>query len=69
MNPQTKAQTNFQFEALGNNALRRVGIQVKQDIKVGRQYGFVYSPARDGSNTGFLSAIVINGKKFQIVKL
>ena len=68
VNPTTKAQTPWQFEAMGNNALRRLGIMVKTDFRVGQQYTFFYTPARDGSNTGFITAVTINGKKLQIVK-
>jgi len=68
VNPTTKAQVPWAFEAMGNNALRRLGIAVKTDFKPGQQYTFFYTPARDGSNQGFITAVVINGKKYQIVK-
>jgi hypothetical protein len=67
-NPTTKAQTSWLFEAMGNNALRRLGIAVKTDFRPGQQYTFFYTPARDGSNMGFITGVTINGKKFQIVK-
>jgi len=68
VDPVTRKQSDWRFEALGNNALRRLGIAVKTDFKTGDQYTFFYTPARDGSNSGFISAVTIKGKKYQIVK-
>ena len=68
VDPVTKKQTPWAFEAMGNNALRRLGIMVKTDFRPGQQYTFYYTPARDGSNTGFITGVTINGKKFTIVK-
>ena len=69
VNPATHAQTTWRFEAAGNNALRRMGVQIKTDLRVGQSYTYFYTPARDGSNTGFLTAIIINGQKYTIFKL
>ena len=68
VDPATKAQTEWLFAAMGNNQLRRMGIAVKTDFKTGQKYDFYYTPARDGSNTGFITAVTINGKKYQMVK-
>ncbi|MEI6282563.1 MAG: DUF6152 family protein [Alphaproteobacteria bacterium] len=69
VDPATKAQKAWAFEALGANGLRRMGVAVKTDFKVGQSYTFFYTPARDGSNSGFITAVVINGKKYQMVRL
>lgn len=62
-------KTEYNFEAQGGTALRRVGINVKTDLKPGQTYTYTFSPARNGAPQGFLSAITINGKHFQITKL
>ena len=59
----------YNFEAQGGAALRRIGINVKTDLKPGQTYTYIFSPARNGNPQGFLSAIVINGKRFQITML
>jgi hypothetical protein len=59
----------WHFEAVQNAALRRQGIIVKQQIKPGTTYKLVYSPSRDGSNSGFLIAIYIDGKRVDFVRL
>ena len=69
VDPTTKAQKAWAFEALGANGLRRMGVAVKTDFKVGQSYTFYYTPARDGSNSGFITAVTINGKKYQMVRL
>jgi hypothetical protein len=61
--------TEYNFEAQGGTALRRVGLNVKTDLKPGQTYTFTFAPARNGAPQGFLSAITINGKHFQITKL
>ena len=69
VDPKTKVQSTFNFETQGANTLRRFGLSMKTDVKVGRTYTFVYSPARDGSNNGFMTALIIDGKRYQIVTL
>ena len=59
----------WQFESVSPNALRHQGVHVKEDIKPGDTYGFIYSPAWDGTNTGLLTAMVINGKRVQYVNV
>ena len=68
VDPVTHKQAAWAFEAMGSNGLRRMGIAVKTDFRPGGQYVFSYVPARDGSNSGFVSAVTINGKKYQMVK-
>ena len=59
----------WDFETVGTGALRRLGVKVKDDFKVGDTYSYSYSPSRDGSNTGFMTAIVIGGREIKIVQL
>jgi len=68
VDPVTKAQTDWRFEAMGNAALRRIGVKLKTDFKVGGNYGYIYVPARDGTSTGLISAIIINGQTFRMVR-
>lgn len=54
----------WDFETVSANQLRRQGISVKDDIKVGETYKFAYSPARHGSEPrGLLVGVYINGKR------
>lgn len=46
--------------------LRRAGLKVKEDIKVGDKYVFAYNPSRNGSNTGFLRVLWIGEKRIGI---
>ena len=69
VDPKTKAQALFNFETQNANNLRRLGLSMKTDVKVGKTFTFVYSPGRDGSNTGFLTALVVDGKRYQILRL
>jgi hypothetical protein len=57
------------LEGQGPNVLRRMGIKVKEDIKAGTTYGFVFSPAFSNARIGYIKAIIINGKKYQIQQL
>ena len=59
----------WDFETVGNAALRRLGVKIKDEFKVGDTYAYSYSPSRDGSNTGFLTSITINGRTLKIVQL
>jgi hypothetical protein len=68
LDPATKTQSEWLFAAMGNNQLRRMGIAVKTDFKPGQQFDFYFSPSRDGSKTGFITAVTISGKKYQMVK-
>ena len=59
---------NWLQHLVANGVCTRCGIAVKTDFRPGQQYTFFYTPARDGSNMGFITGVTINGKKFQIVK-
>jgi hypothetical protein len=69
VDPKTKAQALYNFETQNANNLRRLGLSMKTDVVVGKSFTFIFSPARDGSNTGFLTALVVNGKRYEIIKL
>ena len=49
-----------------SSLLRRAGLKVKEDIKVGDKYVFAYNPSRNGSNTGFLRVLWIGEKRIGI---
>jgi hypothetical protein len=60
----------WHLETIGTNAFRRQGVSVKQDLKVGQTYTFFIAPARKaGERGGFLTGMIINGKKLTIVRL
>lgn len=60
---------HWEFEGVSPTALRRQGVKVKEEIKAGETYEFTYAPAWDGSKTGLLTAMVINGRHVQYVKV
>ena len=60
----------WDFETVTANQLRRQGVSIKDDIKVGQTYKLVYSPSRTGAvNVGFLVGIYINGKRYDFFAL
>ena len=61
--------TAWKLEGVNPNGLRRLGLSIKTDLKIGGTYSFTVAPSRDGSKYAFLKAITINGKKFQMVEL
>jgi hypothetical protein len=61
--------TSWKLESVNPNTLRRQGVKVKDDLKIGEPYGFTISPSRDGTNTGFLKAILIKGRLVQLLQL
>ena len=69
VDPQTKQQITWSFESVSNANLRRLGIEVKKDLRIGNTITIIYTPARDGSKTGFLTGVVIGGKEFIVAKL
>jgi len=46
--------------------LRRSGLNVKLGIKVGSTYKVYYNVARDGSSTGYIKAIDVDGKRLSL---
>jgi hypothetical protein len=61
--------TSWKLESVNPNTLRRQGVKVKDDLKIGEPYGFTISPSRDGTNTGFLKAIQIKDRLVQLLQL
>jgi hypothetical protein len=58
---------NWNIESVAPNALRAAGISMKTDIKIGATYKFKIAPSRNGSNTGLLLGIEVNGKQIRLV--
>src|SRR5712691_6058786 len=54
--------TSWKLEGVSANNLRRLGLSIKNDLKIGGTYAFTCAPARDGGRYVFLKAITINGK-------
>ena len=63
------ATENWEFEGVSPSALRRQGVKVKEEIKPGDTYTFIYAPSWDGSKTGLLTSMVINGRTVVYVKV
>lgn len=61
--------TAWKLEGVNPNTLRRLGLSIKNDLKIGGTYGFTVAPSRDGSKYAFLKAVTVNGKRFQMVQL
>ena len=59
----------WHFESASPAVLRRGGVRVKEDIKVGDTYVIHYNPSLDGSHTGYMRGIEINGKLANINQL
>ena len=58
---------NWNIESVAPNALRAAGISMKDDIKIGTSYKFQIAPSRNGSNTGLLLVLEVNGKTIRLV--
>jgi hypothetical protein len=78
VNPHTKWEVvvmnngvaeNWLLEGQGPNVLRRLGLRIKEDIKPGVTYGFVILPSWSGAHMGYLKAIIVNGKRYQVQQL
>ncbi len=50
-------QEHWIFETDAINALRRAGLSVRSDLKLGTTFSLAYNPALDGTNGGNLVAI------------
>jgi len=57
--PDGSVKKNVLVESLGIGALRQVGIDSKEALKVGDTYTITYYPNRDGSAGGFMSRMVL----------
>jgi hypothetical protein len=61
--------TSWKLEGVSPNNLRRAGIRVKDDLKIGGTYSFTVAPSRDGSHIAFLKAVSVNGRVVQMIQL
>ena len=61
--------TSWNLEGVTPNSLRRAGVRVKDDLKIGGTYSFTCAPSKDGSHIAFLKAITVNGRLVQMVQL
>jgi hypothetical protein len=43
-----------------------MGLLIRQDLKPGSSMTYIFSPSRDGSNTGLLKAVIIGGKTYRL---
>ena len=46
--------------------LRRSGLKMKEDVKVGKQFTVFYNTSRDASNTGYIRGVVVQGKRVSL---
>jgi len=63
---QTKAQTVWTLEGVNSSELHRMGLLIRQDLKPGSSMTYIFSPSRDGSNTGLLKAVIIGSKTYRL---
>jgi hypothetical protein len=61
--------TSWELEGVSPNSLRRAGVRVKDDLKIGQIYSFTVAPSKDGSHLAFLKAITINGRVVPMIAL
>jgi len=61
--------TPWKLEGVSPNNLRRLGLSIKNDLKIGGTYSFTCAPSRDGSRYVFLKAVTVNGKLYKMVEL
>ena len=61
---------NWFFESASPAVLRRAGIRVREEIKVGDTYTMFFNPPRAANQkVGYLRAMTIKGKKIPITNL
>ena len=46
--------------------LRRSGLKIKDDMKVGKQFTVFYNVSRDGSHTGYIRGVTVGGKRVNL---
>jgi Family of unknown function (DUF6152) len=51
--------TNWSFETGAPIMLKRAGLSCREVCIIGNTFKFVYSPSRDGSHTGLMTAITL----------
>ncbi len=47
--------------------LLRAGLKMKEDIKPGKKFTVYYNVSRDGSTTGFIRGVDVNGKRVTLI--
>ena len=60
---------NWQFQGVSPTVLRRQGVKVKEQIKPGGTYTFIYAPSWTNPTLGLLVAMVIDGKRYQYINI
>jgi Family of unknown function (DUF6152) len=53
------AWSEWSFETGAPIALKRAGLSAREVLKIGETFKFVYSPSRDGSHTGLMTAFTL----------
>ena len=56
------AAETWHFEGENPAMMRRSGIRVREDLVVGKAYDITYSPSLNGSASGLMTSIKVNGK-------
>jgi len=46
--------------------LRRSGLKMKEDVKVGKQFTVYFNTSRDGSTTGYIRGVTVAGKRVNL---
>jgi len=60
---------NWTFESASPAILRRAGVKLREDVKVGGTYTVYFNPPRANQKMGFMRGIEINGKTVAITNL
>ena len=60
---------NWSFQGVSPSVLRRQGVKVKEQIKPGDTYTFIYAPSWTSPTLGLLVAMVIDGKRYQYINI
>ena len=60
----TVAKYSLEGPSPGN--LRRSGLKMKEDMTVGKTFTVFYNTSRDGSNTGYVRGVMVNGKRVNL---
>jgi hypothetical protein len=56
----------WNLEGPSPTVLRRAGVRLRTDFKVGQTITVYYNPARDGSPTGYIRAATVNGRRISL---
>jgi Family of unknown function (DUF6152) len=59
----------WNLESLAPAGLRRAGIRLKEDVRVGQTFQMQIAPSRNGSPTGLLIVIKIKGKDYRLAPM